>query len=173
MKKGFTLIELLVVVLIIGILSAIALPQYKKAVIKARTAEAITILSSAQRAVDLYILENGYPADQSGTPVIFTGEQDSHTLSLDLSNLATSSDDPTRYLSKHFRYEGFCNYSLCSFEALYCPKEKAIDDCYVGADMFTLTTRRSKANGQQNRYVTVYGVDAQGFRQMLESMWHN
>ena len=56
--KGFTLIELLVVVLIIGILSAVALPQYQNTVLKSRTAEAWSNLSAAKTAGNLYCLEN-------------------------------------------------------------------------------------------------------------------
>ena len=59
MSSAFTLIELLVVVLIIGILAAVAVPQYEGAVWKARFSELLVRTEAMQRALDVYVLQHG------------------------------------------------------------------------------------------------------------------
>ena len=111
--KAFTRIELLVVVLIIGILAAVALPQYKVAVEKARTAEALTTLSAFSKAIDVYVMENGFSkVDLIGQASEGWGDA---TESLDIEmnkGIDCTTDDYCH--SKNFRYDASCISDYCT-----------------------------------------------------------
>ncbi|MGP5457839.1 pilin [Psychrobacter celer] len=59
-QKGFTLIELMIVIAIIGILAAIAIPQYQNYVGRANVAAAVQTLSSNKTGLENYVMENGF-----------------------------------------------------------------------------------------------------------------
>jgi len=58
-QQGFTLIELMIVVAIIGILAAVAIPQYKDYTTKAKIGNALSAVDSMKTAIAVCLQENG------------------------------------------------------------------------------------------------------------------
>ncbi len=97
-KQAFTLIELLVVVLIIGILAAVALPQYQTAVMKTHLKNMQTLAESMVQACDRYYLANGqYPTSVEELDLDFP--------------LPTTTTEATNYVRTYLRYPwGECQF---------------------------------------------------------------
>jgi type IV pilus assembly protein PilA len=70
--KGFTLIELMIVVAIIGILAAIAIPNFMRFQMKAKKSEAKSIIGSIRTTQEAFKAENGGFANTTANPASFT-----------------------------------------------------------------------------------------------------
>ena len=149
--KGFTLIELLVVVLIIGILAAVALPQYKKSVEKAKVAQALITLKYMRERGQEFMLIHALSEDSPGNDFENLYPLTNDTIGIELPNDWVCNDE--------YRYYEIC----CSDE--WCFENTAINwgnDDEIPSMPAAIRVKQGKTNMDRNvSYVLYYKRNGQ------------
>ncbi|MBR1373049.1 prepilin-type N-terminal cleavage/methylation domain-containing protein [bacterium] len=115
-SQAFSLIELLVVVLIIGILAAVATPQYQVAVAKSRVSTILAIAKAVAEAQEVYYLSNGEYAHSITALDI--------TLPAACTQLEREGEEMFR-CNNYFLLDNSVNSTDASIRTNYCPNNNA------------------------------------------------